>query len=172
MVGLSEIDGLPAAQRAAALAGIGGMLSRVVPEDTLLTGHASGGDPAVFPTTEQQVHRAAVDGLTVTTAGPTTPALEFPVVTAGSAPADVVSSLTRAFTANAGQSALREAGFRTPEDPTPTIAGGPPAEAVGDEATPQQAKAAEQMWKAIATPTRLLTVIDTSGSMSQPAVRG
>jgi len=148
------------------------MLSRVVPEDTLLTGHASGGDPAVFPTTEQQVHRAAVDGLTVTTAGPTTPALEFPVVTAGSAPADVVSSLTRAFSAKAGQSALREAGFRTPEDPTPTIAGGPPAEAVGDEATPQQAKAAEQMWKAIATPTRLLTVIDTSGSMSQPASEG
>ena len=75
------------------------------------------------------------------------------------------------MTGDAGQAALRDAGFRTPANPTPTIAGGPPAEAVGAEGTPAQAKAAEQMWTAIATPTRLLTVIDTSGSMDQPATR-
>ena len=78
MVGLSEIDELPADQRSAALAGVGGMLSRVVPEDTLLTGHVGGSDPAVFPTTEQQVHRAAVDDLAVKTATSTTPRSSSP----------------------------------------------------------------------------------------------
>ena len=67
MAGLSEMDALPEDRRSAALAGIGGMLSRVVPEETLLTGHVSGPDAAVFPTTEQQVHLAAVSGLTITT---------------------------------------------------------------------------------------------------------
>jgi Ca-activated chloride channel homolog len=172
MAGLSEIDALPADQRSAALAGVGGMLSRVVPEETLLTGHVSGSDPAVFPTTEQQVHRAAVSGLTVKTASTTTPTLEFPIVTTRSAPADAAEALTGAMTGDAGQGALRDAGFRTPANPTPTIAGGPPAEAVGAEGTAAQAQAAEQMWKAIATPTRLLTVIDTSGSMDQPASAG
>ena len=172
MVGLSEIDALPAAARSSALAGIGGMLSRVVPEDTLLAGHVGGSDSAVFPTTEQQVHRAAPSGLTVTAAASSTPALEFPLVTTRSAPTDAVSALTEALTTEAGQSALRRAGFRTPTDPRPTIAGGPPAEAVSAAATPDRAKAAEQMWKAIATPTRLLTVIDTSGSMDQPASAG
>ena len=49
MVGLSEIDALPADQRSTALAGIGGMLSRVVPEETLLTGHVSGQRPCRLP---------------------------------------------------------------------------------------------------------------------------
>ena len=68
MAGLAELDALPAAQRSAALAGIGGMLSRVVPEETLLTAHVRGGEAAVFPTTEQQVQQAAVSGLAVRSA--------------------------------------------------------------------------------------------------------
>jgi hypothetical protein len=172
MVGLSEIDTLPADQRAAALAGIGGMLSRVVPEGTLLTGHVSGTDAAVFPTTEQQAHAAGVEGLEVRSTASATPPLEYPLVTTGAAPAQAVRALEDAFAADAGQKVLRDAGFRTPEDPSPVMAGGPPAAALSAEATPEQAEAAEQMWSAIATPTRLLTVIDTSGSMDQPASSG
>ena len=172
MVGLSEIDALPAEQRSTALAGIGGMLSRVVPEETLLTGHVTGTDPAVFPTTEQQVHEAAVSGLKVVQSASTTPALEYPLVVGRTAPADAVAALTAAFASDAGRQALRDAGFRTPADPSPVIAGGPPAKAVTVEASPEQAKAAEQLWAAIATPTRLRTVIDTSGSMAQPASSG
>ena len=172
MVGLAEIDRLPAEQRSAALAGIGGMLSRVVPEETLLTGHVTGTDPAVFPTTEQQVHQAAASGLTVTTSASTTPALEYPLVVSSRAPAAAVDALAAALAADAGQEALRGAGFRTPADPSPVIAGGPPAEAVTVRASPEQAEAAARMWAAIATPTRLLTVIDTSGSMQQPASSG
>jgi hypothetical protein len=172
MAGLAELDALPADQRSAALAGIGGMLSRVVPEETLFTAHARGGDAAIFPTTEQQVQRAAVSGLVVKSATSSTPTLEFPLVTTPSAPPEAAAALARALTGEAGQAALRDAGFRTPADPTPTIAGGPAADAVGAAVTPEQAKAAEQMWTAIATPTRLLTVIDTSGSMDQPASKG
>ncbi len=172
MAGLAELDALPAGQRSAALAGIGGMLSRVVPEETLLTAHVRGGEAAVFPTTEQQVQRAAVSGLVVRSAASTTPTLEFPFVTTPSAPPDAAAALTRALTGDAGQAALRDAGFRTPADPTPTIAGGPSPDAVGAAVTPEQATAAKQMWTAIATPTRLLTVIDTSGSMDQPASEG
>ncbi len=172
MAGLAELDGVPADQRSAALAGIGGMLSRVVPEETLLTAHVRGGDAAVFPTTEQQVQRAAVKGLVVRTAASTTPALEYSLVTTPYAPPEAAEALTRALTGDAGQAALRDAGFRTPDDPTPTIDGGPPAGAVGAAVTPDQAQAAEQMWTAIATPTRLLTVIDTCGSMDQRASEG
>jgi hypothetical protein len=145
---------------------------RVVPKETLLTGHVRGGEASVFPTTEQQVKRAAVSGLVVKSAASTTPTLEFPVVTTPSAPPEAAVALTRALTGDAGQATLRDAGFRTPADPTPTIAGGPAPDAVGAGVTPEQAKAAEQMWTAIATPTRLLTVIDTSGSMDQPATGG
>jgi hypothetical protein len=145
MVGLSEIDTLTADKRAAALAGIGGMLSRVVPEETLLTGHVSATDPAVFPTTEQQVHTAGVEGLEVRSTASATPALEYPLVTTGAAPTQAVRALEDAFAADAGQKVLRDAGFRTPEDPSPVIAGGPPAAALSAEATPEQAEAAEQM---------------------------
>ena len=172
MAGLAELDALPAAQRSAALAGIGGMLSRVVPEETLLTAHVRGGEAAVFPTTEQQGQRAAVSGLVAKSAASTTPTLEFPIVTTPSAPPDAAAALTRALTGDAGQAALRDAGFRPPADPTPTIAGGPSPDVVGAAVTPEQAKAAEQVWTAIATPTRLLTVLDTSGSMDQPAAEG
>jgi hypothetical protein len=172
MVGLSEIDALPADRRAGALAGIGGMLSRVVPEETLLTWHVTGNDPAVFPTTEQQVHAAAVEGLEVRSTVSATPELEYPLVTSAAAPAGVVQALRDAFATDAAQEALRSAGFRTPEDPSPVLAGGPQAWALSTEATPEQAEAAEQMWAAIARPTRLLTVIDTSGSMDQPASAG
>jgi hypothetical protein len=131
-----------------------------------------GVEAAVFPTTEQQVQRAAVKGLVVKAAASTTPALEYPLVTTPYAPPEAAEALTKALTGDAGQAALRDAGFRTPTDPTPTIDGGPPAGAVGAAVTPEQAKAAEQMWTAIATPTRLLTVIDTSGSMDQQASEG
>ena len=50
--------------------------------------------------------------------------------------------------------------------------GGPPVEALEVTPSPEQAEAAQEMWQAIATPTRLLTVIDTSGSMSEPADAG
>ena len=172
MAGLAEIDALPADQRSAALAGVGGMLSRVVPEETLLTGHVRGGEAAVFPTTEQQVQargrqRARGQECCLDHPDARVPRRDNAVrATRGRV------ALTRAMTGDAGQAALRDAGFRTPADPTPTIAGGPAPDAVGAEGTPEQAKAAEQMWTAIATPTRLLTVIDTSGSMDQPATAG
>ena len=172
MVGLSEMEALPGDQRSAALAGIGGMLSRVVPEETLLTAHVSGPDVALFPTTEQQVHEAAVKGLTLVTPASTAPALEYPLVSTRSAPADAVDALTAAFAGEDAQRLLRQAGFRTPADPSPAVPGGPPAQAMETDPSPEQVAAAEEMWTAIATPTRLLTVIDTSGSMSQPASSG
>ncbi len=148
------------------------MLSRVVPEESLLTTHAGQTDAAVFPTTEQQVARAGVAGLTVRTADSTTPALEYPVVTTPAASEDLAASVTEALTSDAAQQALRDAGFRTSRDPSPVVEGGPPAEGLDVTPSPEQAKAAEDMWTAIATPTRLLTIIDTSGSMSEPADAG
>ncbi len=172
MVGLAEIDALPQAKRAAALAGIGGMLSRVVPEETLLTAHAGQRDAAIFPTTEQQVHAAGVAGLTIRTTASSTPPLQYPLVTIPSAPKAAAAALGAALTSPAGRDILRAAGFRTPDDPSPVVTGGPPAAALAATPSPEQAAAAEQMWNAIATPTRLLTVIDTSGSMSRPAAAG
>ncbi len=172
MVGLSEIDQQPEDQRAEALAGIGGMLSRVVPEETLLTNHTGATDAAIFPTTEQQVALAAVPGLAVQTADSATPALDYPLVSTPAAPEQVVSAVTAALTSSTGRDALRSAGFRTPSDPSPVIEDGPPADELDASPSPEQAEAAQQMWQAIATPTRLLTVIDTSGSMSEPADAG
>ncbi|WP_377642411.1 substrate-binding domain-containing protein [Oryzobacter terrae] len=172
MVGLAEIDALPAAARSTSLSGIGGMLSRVVPEASLLSAHAGGTDPAVFPTTEQAVHEAAPPGLSVVVPASATPALEYPVVTSRSAPAEAVAALTAALTSAAGSDALRAAGFRTPRDRSPVVEGGPAAAALDVEPSPEQAAAAQRMWAAVATPTRLLTVIDTSGSMAQSAASG
>lgn len=172
MEGLGEIDTYPAAQRSAAFATIGGMLSRVVPEESLLTTHAGQSDSAIFPTTEQQVQQAAVDGLTVRRATSTTPALEYSVVATPTAPAGPVKALTAALTSAAGQKALRAAGFRTPADPSPVVTGAPPAAAMAAAPSEAQARAADQAWAAIARPTRLLNVIDTSGSMRAPAGGG
>lgn len=171
MVGLSEIDQQPEDQRAEILAGIGGMLSRVVPEETLLTNHTGTTDAAIFPTTEQQVALAAVPGLAVQTADSATPALDYPLVSTSAAPEHVVSAVNAALTSSTGRDALRSAGFRTHSDPSPVIEDGPPAE-LDASPSPDQAEAAQQMWQAIATPTSLLTVIDTSGSMSEPADAG
>ncbi len=172
MVGLAEIDAMPAAQRSAALSGVGGMLSRVVPEDTLLSVHAGQSDASLFPTTEQQVKAAAVADLTVRVPASATPPLEFPLVTSASSPKEPVAALARALTSTAGRKLLREAGFRTPDDLSPVVDGGPPAEALTATPSPEQVEAAQQMWAAIDRPTRLLTVIDTSGSMSNPSAVG
>jgi hypothetical protein len=94
------------------------------------------------------------------------------VVSTPLAPAGVTESVTAALTSDTGRRALRAAGFRTPADPSPVVEGGPPAEALTVTPSPEQARAAQEMWQAIATPTRLLTVIDTSGSMSEAADAG
>ncbi len=172
MEGFGEIDALPGASRAGALARIGGMLSRIVPEETLLTSHAGQADSAVFPTTEQQVHAAQVAGLTVRRATSTTPALDYTTVTRSGTPAGAAEALVAAVSSSDGQRILRAAGFRTATDPSPVIEGAPPAAALAGAASPAQAKAAEQMWAAIAKPTRLLNIIDTSGSMRSPARGG
>ena len=171
MVGLAEIDALPAPRRAERLAGIGGMLGRVVPEDSLVTAHASGPDAALFPVTEQQAFRAAVPGLRLATPESATPPLAFPVVTRQDT-GDGVRAFVEALRSDTGSAALRAAGFRTPVDASPVVAGGPPASVVRASASPEQAAAAEELWAAIATPTRLLNVIDTSGSMRLPASEG
>ena len=172
MVGLAEIDRLPEEQRATALAGIGGMLSRVAPEESLLAAPAARSDAPVFPATEQQVARAGRAGLDVVTPESTTPALAYSVVSTPLAPEGVTEAVTAALTSDVGRRALRDAGFRTPADPSPVLDGGPPAEALAVTPSPEQAEAAQEMWQAITTPTRLLTVIDTSGSMGEPADAG
>ncbi|QIM20811.1 VWA domain-containing protein [Phycicoccus sp. HDW14] len=172
MEGFGEIDALPGDRRAGALARIGGMLSRVVPEESLLTSHAGQSDSAIFPTTEQQVHRAKVAGLTVHRASSTTPALEYATVTSDRSPNGASDALVAAATSAAGQKILRDAGFRTRTDSSPVVEGAPPAAALAGAASAAQAKAAEQMWAAIAKPTRLLNIIDTSGSMRAPAGGG
>ncbi|MBM6399714.1 substrate-binding domain-containing protein [Phycicoccus sonneratiae] len=172
MEGFGEIDALPGDRRSAALARVGGMLSRVVPEETLLTSHAGQGDAAIFPTTEQQVHSAHVDGLTVRRATSTTPALEYTAVTSATTPSGAVDALVSAASSPEGQRILRAAGFRTATDPSPVVEGAPPAAALAGAASPAQARAAQQMWAAIARPTRLLNIIDTSGSMRSPADGG
>ncbi|MGL4175670.1 MAG: VWA domain-containing protein [Dermatophilaceae bacterium] len=174
MSGLAEVDARPAEQRRAALAGIGGMLSRVVPEATLFTSHTSGSDPAVFPATEQQVAASGVSGLTLAVPGTGVQALDFPLVSSTSAPEEAVDALEAAFTSSRGQQALRDRGFRTPADLEPVVAGAPPASAMRSRpsVTPSAAEGAYEMWQAVTKPTRLLTVIDTSGSMRQPAGSG
>ncbi|MGG5257043.1 substrate-binding domain-containing protein [Phycicoccus avicenniae] len=172
MEGFGEIDTLPANRRGGALARVGGMLSRVVPEDTLLTSHAGPGDAAIFPTTEQQVYRAKVAGLTVRRATSTTPALEYTAVTSARTAPGAADALVAAARSAEGQRILRAAGFRTRTDPSPVVEGAPPAAALAGAAGAAQAKAAQQMWAAIARPTRLLNIIDTSGSMRAAAAGG
>ena len=172
MVGLGEIDGLPASRRTEALAGVGGMLSRVVPEESLLVAHAGQTDAAIFPTTEQQVHRAAVDGLRIVPAESTTPPLQYPLVTTADAPPGPVAALADALAGTEGRQILRSTGFRTPSDPSPVVEGGPSAEDLAVTPSPEDVAAAQQMWAAIARPTRLLNIIDTSGSMRLPATKG
>ncbi len=172
LTGFDEIDTLPGAQRAAALAGIGGMLSRVVPEETLFAAHVGQNDAAIFPTTEQQVHLAGVKGLTVRRAASTTPTLEYTPVTMPTAASGAAAAFVRALQSQKSQDILRTAGFRTPGDPSPLVEGAPPAAALAAAPSAEQAQAAQKKWAAIATPTRLLNVIDTSGSMRAPAGGG
>jgi Ca-activated chloride channel homolog len=171
--GLNEIDGQPPERRTALLAGIGGMLSRIVPEATLFSDHTGGDDPAIFPTTEQQIAVSGVTGIPVRTASTTTPILEYPLVNRSTTPPGSVGAIRAALVSEDGRQALRQAGFRTPDDLEPVIPVGPPAAVMRPASTPPaDSTLANQVWRAITTPTRLLTVIDTSGSMNASAGPG
>jgi len=170
MMGLSEIGALPEKQQSSAFTGMSEMMTHIVPEDSLFSEYATE-DPALFPTTEQQVQQAEVAGMSVVAVDDPTPPLEYSVVSTSSAPSEAVSALSRALTSSGGQKALRDAGFRTPTDDSPVLEGGPSGDAVAATVAPEEAQSAEEMWKAVTTPTRLLIVIDTSGSMSEPAAK-
>ncbi|MGL5865653.1 MAG: VWA domain-containing protein [Dermatophilaceae bacterium] len=173
MSGLAEVDARPPDQRRAALAGISKMLSRVVPEPTLFSSHTSGFNPAVFPATEQQVAAAGVSGLTLAVPVSGIEALDFPLVSSTTVPPKAIDDLEAAFAAPAGQQALRDSGFRTSADLEPVVEGAPPASAMRSRLSAAPVTAdANRLWRAITTPTRLLTVIDTSRSMEQAAGSG
>ncbi|MBM6403904.1 VWA domain-containing protein [Phycicoccus sp. CSK15P-2] len=172
VLGLGEVDALPDGERATALTGIGGMLSRVTDEGDLLTRYAGQESAALFPTTEQQVFAADVGNLTVAVPEPATGVLDYTLVTNGSTDAEPVAALVAALRSEAGQATLRDAGFRTPGDPSPVVADGPPADVVRATASAQDVQSAEAMWQAIVRPTRLLNIVDVSGSMRLPAVDG
>lgn len=169
--GLAEIESLPEAQSRAALSKIGGMLSRIVPEGTLFATYAEGQDAATFPATEQQVAQAAVSGITVR-AATATPQLEYPVVVLDPDAAPAAADLVATANSSAGGEVLRRNGFRTPTDSSPIAEGAPAQGDVGAELTQKQATAAARIEASITTPTRLLTVIDTSGSMAHAGIGG
>ncbi len=171
MMGMSEVQQLPDTDRAAAFNGLSGLPDHIVSEDSLFAAHAVGKDKAIFPTTEQQVEQAHVAGLTALPAQGETPPLEYSLVSTAAAPRDAVGALSEALASEAGQQALRAAGFRTATNTSPVIEGGPPTAAIAATASPEQVRAAQQMWQAITLPTRLLIIVDTSGSMSQPAAK-
>ncbi|HEY7008145.1 MAG TPA: substrate-binding domain-containing protein [Jatrophihabitantaceae bacterium] len=141
-----------------------------------LGAHAPG-----FVTSELAVHAAvsADSSLHVTVVHPTgpTPALDYPAVQLVPKGADPTAAAAAAAFARALQSGSAHARFATAglRDPQcHPMAGGPSNVPVQLAAAPgaSQRATAQRLWQAAVKPSQLLAVMDVSGSMKDPAVRG
>ena len=152
------------------------------PADALRAGTEGGADAPLVPVSEQEVlatNRAAgSESLLAVYPSDGSPALDYPLLRV---PVDedaqpAVDAVVEALTADSAAEAVRAAGFRDQQGTAPEGAG--PATGV-QEAAPavlQLDAAALQgllgRLSSLATPSRLLTVIDVSTSMNAPAGDG
>ncbi|HOA57019.1 MAG TPA: substrate-binding domain-containing protein, partial [Dermatophilaceae bacterium] len=153
--------------------------TKVASEDVLYAQATAGATPAsAFPAEEAAVaaYNAANAGTRLVAAIPAdgTSAFDHPFVTVGAPSASVkagADALLAALQSPAGKAAVAAAGFRSgPTDAAPKVDGliggaptylpEPPAEA---------ATALARSWAAVGTEMRMLAVVDTSGSMKDPA---
>ncbi|WP_299955084.1 VWA domain-containing protein [uncultured Modestobacter sp.] len=149
--------------------------------DALAAGTDGGADAPLVPVSEQEVlttnQAAGSDSLVAVYPSDGSPALDYPVIRVG-APEDTaaVDAVVSALTADSAAAEARAAGFRDQEGTAPEGAG---AGTGVQEAAPEQLQLDPAALQALlgrlsslATPSRLLTVIDVSTSMNAPAGNG
>ncbi|MGY5882483.1 VWA domain-containing protein [Modestobacter lacusdianchii] len=151
--------------------------------DALAAGTDGGADAPLVPVSEQEVlttNRAAgSDSLVAVYPSDGSPALDYPVLRVGAPEGDAaaaVDAAVSALTADAAAAEARAAGFRDQDGTAPEGAG---AGTGVQEAAPEQLQLDPAALQALlgrlaslATPSRLLTVIDVSTSMNAPAGNG
>ena len=156
-------------------AGSPGRQSLVVLAQTAAPGDpltAIAADPrTVVPATEQQIAAGAQAGTGLVGIGLEGGAgvVRMPFVRVGDAgSADAVDALERALTSPDAEADLADLGLRPGTDgPAPGVAGVPDDVTTKGEATsPEQVLATAQIWTVIAPQSRILTLIDISGSMA------
>ncbi|MGY1856645.1 substrate-binding domain-containing protein [Modestobacter sp. SYSU DS0290] len=151
--------------------------------DGLTAGLAGGADAPLVPVSEQEVlaTNAEADEAALVAVYPTegSPALDYPVLRVTAAPEaerPATDAVIEALTSDATAEAVREAGFRDRTGAAPTGAGA--GSGVQEEApeTLDLDPAAMQTLlgrvASLATPSRLLTVVDVSTSMNAPVGDG
>ena len=153
--------------------------TKVASEDVLYAQATAGATPAsAFPAEEAAVaaYNAANAGTRLVAAIPAdgTSAFDHPFVTVGAPSASVkagADALLAALQSPAGKAAVAAAGFRSgPTDAAPKVdglIGGAPTYL--PEPPPEAATALARSWAAVGTEMRMLAVVDTSGSMKDPA---
>ena len=153
------------------------------PQDALAAAARGGADAPLVPVSEQElISTTAADAsseLVAVYPSDGSPALDYPVLRVGS-PGDAdraaVDAVVRTLTSPAARRAARSAGFRGQDGAAPT--GSADEQGLRAEAPARldldQAALAGLLTRlsSLATPTRLLTVIDVSTSMNAPAGGG
>ncbi|CCH85988.1 conserved protein of unknown function; putative vWA domain [Modestobacter italicus] len=153
------------------------------PADALTAGTQGGADAPLVPVSEQEVltanTAAGSDQLVAVYPSDGSPALDYPVLQVGAAAAtepEAVDAVVAALTAASAGPQVRAAGFRDPEGGAPDGAGPDTGVQEAAPASLELDPAALQdllgRLSSLATPSRLLTVIDVSTSMSAPAGDG
>jgi Ca-activated chloride channel homolog len=153
------------------------------PADALAAGTGGGADAPLVPVSEQEVlaanTAASSDALVAVYPSDGSPALDYPVLrvpAAEGADAEAVDDVVQALTAASVGTQARAAGFRDRDGAAPDGAG--PDTGVQEAAPAPLALDAAALQgllgrlSSLATPSRLLTVIDVSTSMSAPAGDG
>jgi hypothetical protein len=153
------------------------------PADALEAGSEGGADAPLVPVSEQEVITAnsGTDSASLVAVYPRdgSPALDYPATRVGPTPDDVrpaVDAVLRALTSGTARDQVLSAGFRDADGSAPEDAG--PDTGVHKSAPdaleldPTALQALLARLSSLATPSRLLTVIDVSTSMSAPAGAG
>ena len=153
------------------------------PADALTAGTQGGADAPLVPVSEQEVltanTAAGSDQLVAVYPSDGSPSLDYPVLQVGAAAAtqpEAVDAVVAALTADSAGPQVRAAGFRDSDGAAPDGAGPDTGVQEAAPASLELDPAALQdllgRLSSLATPSRLLTVIDVSTSMSAPAGDG
>ena len=153
------------------------------PADALTAGTQGGADAPLVPVSEQEVltanTAAGSDQLVAVYPSDGSPSLDYPVLQVGAAAAtepEAVDAVVAALTADSAGPQVRAAGFRDRDGAAPDGAGPDTGVQEAAPASLELDPAALQdllgRLSSLATPSRLLTVIDVSTSMSAPAGDG
>jgi Ca-activated chloride channel family protein len=151
------------------------------PADALTAGTQGGADAPLVPVSEQEVlaanTAAGSDSLVAVYPSDGSPSLDYPVLRVGAAEAaapEAVDAVVRTLTSAGAQA--RAAGFRDQDGAAPEGAGPDTGvQEAAPTALPLDPAALQGLLgrlSSLATPSRLLTVIDVSTSMSAPAGAG